>query len=205
MTTPEIIRSKTRKAGPLRKVHEFGLEFYRGDEPVTQFFKAYPSMDAGSLNYTLSSSHRPERAVEGMVRSIKKMLADDDGTPAGYKPRQYEPPAQEVDDAEPEEFGEVQQNPDLDEVQPLRQVIDAMAAVEVEEDELDADMLYVGPDGKPHTAEEINKALEFEAGSSRRRFTHLMDVDESLTLEVDQLQKLYQTLVGKAANRPTRR
>lgn len=194
MSTPEIIRSKTRKAGPLRRTHEFGLEFYRDDTPVPHFFKAYPQMDAGSLNYTLSASHRPERAVEGMVRSIKKMLADDDGTPLAYRPKPYVPPEP---DAEPD----ATDAPDAEVPDP--QEDDAQRAVE--DDELDGDTLYVGPDGEPHPAEEISKALAFEAGSSRRRFAYLMDEDEDLTLEVDQLQKVYQMLVGKAANRPTRR
>ncbi len=76
--TVDIIRSKSRqKRGP-RKVYEFGLEFYRADEPEVHEFKAYPVLDAGSLNFTLSATRKPERAVEGIVRSIRKMLADDD-------------------------------------------------------------------------------------------------------------------------------
>lgn len=193
MAQPEIIRSKTRPAGP-RKVYEFGLEFYRGETPEDHFFKAYPSVDVGSLSYVLSATSHPERAIEGMVRSIRKMLADDDGTPLAYEPKRYVPPKP---DQEPV-FGEHldastlpdsgDEDPDLDDV-----------------DLDDEYALFVGPDGEPHEAEYIQKAMEFESGSSLRRFVHLMDRDDQLTLQLDQLQKAYQKMVGRAAGRPTRR
>lgn len=200
MSAPEVIRSKTRPLA--RKRWEFALEFYRDDAPEVHTFLAYPTMDVGSLSYTLSATRKPERAVEGMVRSIKKMLADDDGTPVNYRPRPYQPDAEEPDadrtEATPEEI----------EDGGLRQAVDAVAATEqdgVEDDELDLNSLYIGPDGEPQEAEAIQTALEFNAGSSRRRFAYLMDTDEDLTLQVDQLEALYRKLVGQAANRPTRR
>jgi hypothetical protein len=181
----DIIRSETQKIVGPRKTYEFGLEFYRDNVPEVHEFKAHPALDAGSLNYTLSASHKPERAIEGMVRTIRKMLADDDGTPLGFKAKLYVPPA-----------------PDVEKEEPTTEV------AAVEDDELDGfedDTLFVGPDGEPHDGEFIRDALAFEAGSSRRRFAYLMDVDEELTLHADQLKKVYQKLVGKAADRPTRR
>jgi hypothetical protein len=209
----EVIRSKTRKAGP-RKAWEFALEFYRGDEPVQHQFKAYPSMDAGSLNLTLSATRHPEKAVEGMVRTIRKMLADDDGTPAEYRPRRYNPPPpDEVDEDGPEPDGDLpagweqaaregwEQNPAAR--------AEGLTAPDVEDDEEpdleDPDLMFLGPDNAPATGEQVAKALEFDAGSSRRRFAYLMDEDESLTLELDQLQTVYKKLLGQVANRPTRR
>lgn len=193
----DVIRSKTRKAK--RQAYEFGLEFFRDDTPEVHEFRAYPAMDAGSLNYTLSASHKPERALEGVVRSIRKMLADDDGTPLAYRPTRYVPPTQDLDDAEI----------------PVRGVDASVYIVDTDDDvqpdfnteleDVDADTLYLGPDGEPHDAESIRKAMTFEAGSSRRRFAYLMDEDEELTLEADQLQIAYKRLVGKAAARPTPR
>ena len=201
----EIIRSKTaNKPGP-RNVYEFGLEFYRDRDAEVHEFKAYPALDAGSLNYTLSANRKPERAIEGMVRTIRKMLADDDGTPLGYKPTVYRPPVdvQAVANAVAHAVAEVDNEdgpaPDHEEHEPVSDF------EEVEVDELDPDTLFVGPDEQPHDREFIAKAMAFEAGSSRRRFAHLMDVDEELTLHADQLQKVYGLLVGKAADRPTRR
>jgi len=186
----EIIRSKTQKIIGPRKTYEFGLEFYRDSVPEVHEFKAYPALDAGSLNYTLSATHKPERAIEGMVRTIRKMLADDDGTPMGYRPTPYRAPAPDV---EPEHGEQHEEEPE------------PVAVEESELGEFDDDTLFVGPDGEPHDGEFIRKAMEFEAGSSRRRFAYLMDVDEELTLHADQLQTAYQRLVGKAADRPTRR
>lgn len=189
----DVIRSKTQGATGPRRTYEFGLEFYRDGTPEVHEFKAYPALDAGSLNYTLSSTHRPERAIEGMVRSIRKMMADDDGTPVDFKPVVYVPPTPDVEPA----FGDHEEHP-FGEPEP-------QPVPEDELDDIDADTLFVGPDGEPHDREFIRKATAFEAGSSRRRFAYLMDEDEDLTLHSDQLQTTYQRLVGKAANRPTRR
>lgn len=193
----EIIRSKTQSVIGPRKTDEFGLEFYRDGVPEVHEFKAYPAMDAGSLNYTLSGSHRPERVIEGMVRSIRKMLADDDGTPVGYRPKPYVAPKAQP---QPEDFEQDSEHDDH-----AHAAATAAEEPELELTEFDADTLFVGPDGEPHDAEFIRKATEFEAGSSRRRFAYLMDIDEELTLLPDQLQTVYQRLLGKAANRPTLR
>lgn len=181
----DVIRSKSRQK--TRPSYEFGLEFYRGNDPEVHEFKAYPQVDAGSLSYTLSATRKPERAVEGLVRSIRKMLADDDGTPANYTPKRYQP------DVPPES-----QDDDLTED-------DAAPDPPDEFEELDEDTLYVGPHGEPLDAETAREAMRVEHGSSLRRFSYLMDEDEDLTLELDQLQTAYQRLLGKAANRPTRR
>lgn len=205
-TMVEVIRSKKRYTGKPPKVWEFGLEFYKGTDPVVHEFKAYPAMDAGGLSYTLSATHKPERAIEGIVRSIRKMLADDDGTPADWRPRRYEPPlADDEDDASAapsvEEFEGFEPAP------PLRRVVDAVAATEDadEFDPEDTDLLFTGPDNEPITGEKVTEALRFENGSSRRRFAFLMDEDESLTLDIEQLQTVYKKLLAQVADRPTRR
>lgn len=193
----EVIRSKKRYSGKPPKVWEFGLEFYRGADPVVHEFKAYPAMDAGGLSYTLSATHKPERAIEGIVRSIRKMLADDDGTPADYRPSRYEPPLADDEDA------------DLDGDESSYQERHAAEPTDdVEPDEFDpedTDILFTGPDNEPITGEKVTEALRFENGSSRRRFAFLMDEDESLTLDIEQLQTVYKKLLAQVADRPTRR
>lgn len=222
----EVIRSKKRYTGKPPKVWEFGLEFYRGSEPVVHEFKAYPAMDAGGLSYTLSATHKPERAIEGMVRSIRKMLADDDGTPVDYRPRRYVEP--EHEDAEHDADAEGPE-PDSDmpegwqdaaragwEENPVAQAAEARERAgfeptpplqRAEEDaDLDgSDLLFAGPAGEPLDSEAVTKLLEFERGSSRRRFAYLMDEDETLTLDVEQLQTVYKKLLAQVADRPTRR
>lgn len=210
----EVIRSKKRYTGKPRKVWEFGLEFYRGNDPVVHEFKAYPAMDAGGLSYTLSASHKPERAIEGMVRSIRKALADDDGTPADYRPTRYvapdpedqaaDGPAEDADLSLEESQEEFRREAGFEPTPPLQRV------EEGEEDQEDADlqdpdMLFAGPNGEPLDGEAVSKLLEFEQGSSRRRFAYLMDEDESLTLDVEQLQTVYKKLLAQVADRPTRR
>lgn len=220
----EVIRSKKRYTGKPPKVWEFGLEFYRGQDPVVHEFKAYPSMDAGGLSYTLSATHRPERAIEGIVRSIRKMLADDDGTPADYRPRRYEPPTAEPPEDEDESAYQERHGAEptngLSAVDDMPEgwqdaagagweenpVAQAAGLAEPElDDEEDADSLFFGPDNEPATGEQVAEALKFPNGSSRRRFAYLMDEDESLTLDIEQLQTVYKKLLAQVADRPTRR
>lgn len=222
----EVIRSKKRYSGKPQKVWEFGLEFYRGNTPVVHEFKAYPAMDAGGLSYTLSATHKPERAIEGIVRSIRKMLADDDGTPADYRPRRYEPSAEPPED---EDEGTYQERHGTESTNGMSDVgdmpegwqdsaragwqdnPDAQAAglvtleLENQDDSEEDEGRFVGPDNEPITAEQVPEVMRFESGSSRRRFAYLMDEDESLTLDLEQLQTVYKKLLAQVAERPTRR
>lgn len=205
----EVIRSKKRYTGKPPKVWEFGLEFYRGTEPVVHEFKAYPAMDAGGLSYTLSATHKPERAIEGMVRSIRKMLADDDGTPVDYRPTRYvEPDAEQDADAEgPEPDADVALEVSQEEFREEAgfEPSPPLQRTEEEADLEGSDLLFAGPAGEPLDSEAVTKLLEFERGSSRRRFAYLMDEDETLTLDVEQLQTVYKKLLAQVADRPTRR
>jgi len=197
MAEVEIIRSKTRKqTGPAVQPYTFALEFMRGKNPEVHQFTAYPVLDAGSLNYTLSAAQHAERAIQGMVRTIRKMLADDDGTPKDYQPARYTPPEPDV---EPEWHGHLPEGANGNDT---RRDLTPDPPDDFDESE---DDLLVGPDGEPHDREYISKAMEFESGSSRRRFAYLMDEDEDLTLQADQLETVWKRLVGKAGGRPTRR
>jgi len=227
----EVIRSKTRKKGPLRKRWEFALEFYRGDAEEQHQFLAYPAMDAGGLNHTLSAARHPERAIEGMVRSIRKMLADDDGTPLGWRPTRYVEPQPDATDDAPvtaadsaQQFRAENRLPWVDGPEPTdldaedgaerayqerhgaEPTGDAPEPDDVEDADLeDPDLLFLDPDGKPITGEQAAQAMRFENGSSRRRFAFLMDEDEELTLELDQLQAVFKKLLAQVSDRPTRR
>jgi hypothetical protein len=216
----EVIRSKKRYNGKPQKVWEFGLEFYRGNDPVVHEFKAYPAMDAGGLSYTLSATHKPERAIEGIVRSIRKMLADDDGTPVDYRPSRYQAAESEDEDesAYQERHGAEPTN-GLSEVGDMPEgwqeaaragwqdnpVAEAAGLTEPEDDAEDDDSLFMGPGNEPITGEQVAEVMRFERGSSRRRFAYLMDEDESLTLDLEQLQTVYKKLLAQVADRPTRR
>lgn len=205
----DIIRSKAsqnrQKRTPVR-VYKFGLEFYQGTTPEVHEFTAYPKLDAGSLNYILSSQRHPERALEGMVRSIRKMLADDDGTPVDYRPVIYQAPApDDIADDDSDPFAD-ESGPEGVDPEDVTPGLDDPDDVEPADDfEPSEDDLYVGVDGEPVDVATAQEAMRFENGSSRRRFNFLMDEDERLTLEADQLETIYKRLVGKGADRPTRR
>lgn len=65
---------------------------------------------------------------------------------------------------------------------------------------------FTAPNGD-HTPEELLPGFEtFEAGSSRRRWTHLMEVDDDITVEPDQIIELMTDLMEESAgDRPTQR
>lgn len=64
---------------------------------------------------------------------------------------------------------------------------------------------FTDPNGD-HTPVELLPGYEaFEAGSSRRRWVHLMENDDDITVEPDQIVELLNDLVEAASARPTRR
>lgn len=64
---------------------------------------------------------------------------------------------------------------------------------------------FTDPQGD-HTPEELLPAyLAYDAGSSRRRWVHLMDTDDELTIEPEQVMALFNRLMAVASERPTRR
>lgn len=64
---------------------------------------------------------------------------------------------------------------------------------------------FVDPDGETRPASDAGALLEFEAGSSRRRWMALMDDDDDLQVDLDQIASAYETLVEASAERPTQR
>jgi hypothetical protein len=63
--------------------------------------------------------------------------------------------------------------------------------------------LFVGPDGDPIDQAAVDKLATFEAGSSRRRWLHLLEEDDEVIVDASALTKLFEWLVGLAAGRPT--
>lgn len=59
--------------------------------------------------------------------------------------------------------------------------------------------------GDVHDAADLPALLEADAGSSKRRWAHLMDDDDDLEISVEEIVKVYELLVGAATDRPTRR
>jgi hypothetical protein len=60
--------------------------------------------------------------------------------------------------------------------------------------------------GGDHVPVDLLPLVEaFDAGSSRRRWVHLMTVDDDVTVEQGQLMELFTDLMAVAADRPTER
>lgn len=67
------------------------------------------------------------------------------------------------------------------------------------------DGVFVDPDGNERPAADVTNVLAFEAGSSRRRWQHLLDVDDEVEVELDDITAFYEVLVEAASDRPTQR
>lgn len=64
---------------------------------------------------------------------------------------------------------------------------------------------FTDPKGN-HTPVDLLPGFEaFEAGSSRRRWMHLMDNDDDVTIELEQMVSLMEDIVAAASDRPTQR
>ncbi len=64
---------------------------------------------------------------------------------------------------------------------------------------------FVDPDGNTRPVSELDTVSNPDAGSSRRRWAHLMDERDELDPGLDELQRVYQLLIENASGRPTGR
>jgi hypothetical protein len=62
----------------------------------------------------------------------------------------------------------------------------------------DGEVRFRGPDGELYLLEEAAKFTAFEAGSSRRRWLHLIEEDDEIEVHRDDLMDLYKWLIGLA-------
>lgn len=177
---------------PVKPV-EFDLQVLRGNKQETHTFRALPRVDAGSVA-SLASIVRGEDAsgyeIVEIIRTISKMMDDTDGTPAEWSPTVWETPESPADTDPGDDPG-------------LHAVDDTDSDGSGDDD---AETLYEGPDGQPHTAAEIRDYLDRTNWSSRRRWLYLMHQDDDAVVESVALGKLYRWLIGKAdtGGRPTR-
>lgn len=76
----------------------------------------------------------------------------------------------------------------------------------VEPDGEDGKVWFTAPNGDHTDADLLPTFTTFSAGSSRRRWVHLMERDDDLTVEPEQVMALMQDLMGVATGgRPTKR
>lgn len=156
---------------------EFEFTFLRDDEPETHRFAVRAHTDVVGLTSTLMlAKSSPEAAMPAVLRVIAKMLDNKDGTPHGWRPVPLadKPNPEQADGPEPD---------------------DAEATLR--------ERKFRGPDGNLHTFEHAARFQAFEAGSSRRRWLHLIEEDDYVSVDAQDLMELFEWAVGLAAGRPT--
>lgn len=67
------------------------------------------------------------------------------------------------------------------------------------------DGYFVDPDGNERPVADLADLLSFEAGSSKRRWLHLLDDDDEVEVELDDITDFYEALVEAVSDRPTQR
>jgi hypothetical protein len=67
------------------------------------------------------------------------------------------------------------------------------------------DGTFTAPNGDTTPVELLPGVEAFDAGSSRRRWSHLMGHDDEVTIELDQMVSLMEDLIATASDRPTQR
>lgn len=67
------------------------------------------------------------------------------------------------------------------------------------------DGMFVDPNGDERPLSELAEVEAFDAGSSRRRWLHIMDDDDELEVELEQITGVYEKLIEATSDRPTRR
>ena len=67
------------------------------------------------------------------------------------------------------------------------------------------DGYFVDHEGRERPAADLADLLAFDAGSSKRRWLHLLDDDDEVEVELDDITDFYEALVEAASDRPTQR
>jgi len=173
---------------------EFGITFWDGRTPKRYEFAAFPEVDAFAVSKINILAAKDSTAVEALTHvknAIRAMMDDSDGTPTDWTPTQL-PPEAAV------QANELAAWPDEDPVMEVEgmQIVGAL-------DDEEAEPQFLSPQGTVHPMRDARKFMEFEAGSSRRRYVELMDGDNNLTIKPKTLMKVWQWLISEVAERPT--
>jgi len=198
----KLIKSKRRAS--VARPDKIDVEFTRDGQPWIDTFQPTSVADAAALSRAMNAARHPDKALDGMLTFIRKALANDDGVPASWTPERYVEP-------EPEPQPEAGYQPtdmvtgylDADLAAEARKAREKAAELMAEEDE--AERRFTGPDGEPYAWDELDRFTKYEAGSSRRRWSELMDNEDDLVVDAEVISGVFEHLVGLAAARPTRR
>lgn len=162
----------------------FGFTFLRDGRPEVHEFAAFASMDAGTLARTMGGEDK--EAISGMLEMLVRMLDNTDGTPVDWV-------------AKP-----VTERPVTDSAQEAATAYSNPFADEQADEQTDDVIRFEAPDGQLLPLGQAAEWLEFDKGSSRRRWKQLL-ASETISLTADSLRELFEYLVSQVAKRPTRR
>lgn len=152
--------------------------------------------------------------IEAVQSAVRRMLDDSDGTPADWFPSAAPTESREVE--ERAQFSVSQATDSVTwepEGWPAESVggqlavpdqpVAAYATEELYEDE--PEVQFIAPDGTLRPYSESGKFLEFEAGSSLRRWRQLFSDENDLLVPVEQLLQVWRWLTAKAGKGRTAR
>lgn len=145
-----------------------------GAEGYEEDFEAHPAADAGAIMALLSARNQMQQGT-AMARLLGGILRNDDGVPAEWQPKRNE---QGLVVPEMDDDGYIVKN---DQGDPLYR--DAYGDLVTDVHLLD---------------------VEHDAGSSRRRFSQIMD-DPNKRVTFEALSEIAQWVVTRNGSRPTRR
>lgn len=162
---------------------EFELVVVRDGQDEIHTFKVEAKVTAGELTTAVAAqAGRTGEALSGVLRMIRRNLCNTDGVPAQWSvqeiPVSTAPVATPTSDDWPAEGGELEAH----------------------------EPGFRGPDGRIYLMSDADAIAKFTdplAGSSRRRWMHLLDEDEDAEVQADDLVEIAEWMIGLAANHPS--
>lgn len=193
--------SNTRAPKKVQR-EEFALTLIRDGVAERHVFTAQPKLSVGEMLTAIAAQEGDNiAALKGVIRMIRRNLINNDGVPAQWEPEELpvpetRPALPRVADAVPLGYTEMADRADV-----AQWPQEAQPAVP---EPLESS--YRGPDGKIYPFSDAAKLKEFtapEAGSSRRRWAHLLEQDDDVAVEAEDLVEIAQWMIGLATDRPT--
>lgn len=156
---------------------DFGLVAYRNDVEEVHYFTARKigqTQDALGLILGAEMGESELGILPRLAKLLRKAMVDDDGTPLDWDARDHLLTEADCDDTE-EDF-------DAD------------------------DPKFFAPDGTVHRLADrdtLDKLYAIEAGSSKARWMHLLEVDEAVDVELADLTAVAKEIISRTADRPS--
>lgn len=184
-----MVKTFSKKKAPVERV-PFDFEVVRGGETEKIRFHATKSVDMAAVARITGGN---TNAVGGMLRVIMKAIDDTDGTPLTWQPI----PVQIA-----RYGGGWMPESELPDLRVPSVNADGLVTGTADDD-VDIVPGFRGPTGAYHPMSEAPLFLEESSGSSRRRWVHMINDDDDVTIDSEDITALFEWVVSLAAGRPT--